>query len=172
MNSIAILFGPEGGSTEKIAKMIADEIGADKCDLISVKDADDKVISEYKNIIIGGSTIGTHNWSIPSTSSDWDEFMPKFRQLNFEGKNAAIFGLGDHLGYPNTFVDSMRVVYDVLIENKATVLGFCNVDDYEFNESLAVIDNKFVGLPIDEDFEDDLSEERIKKWVQSFIEKF
>ena len=171
MNTIAILFGPEGGSTEKIAKMIANEIGNDKCDLISVKNADANVVSEYKNIIIGGSTIGTHNWSIESSSNDWDEFMPKFRKIDFEGKNTAIFGLGDHMGYPNTFVDSMRIVYDILKDNRATIHGFCNISDYEFNESQAVIDDKFVGLPIDEDFEEEMSAQRIKKWIQSFIDK-
>ena len=170
-NKIAVLFGPVGGSTEKIAKLIAEKIGSDKCDIVPVKDADEKLVSEYKNIIIGGSTIGTHNWSIPNSSNDWDEFLPKFRAINFEGKNCAIFGLGDHLGYPNSFVDSMRIIYDILKDNKATIHGFCNTDDYEFNESQAIEDGKFVGLPIDEDFEDELSSDRIDKWLKSFIDK-
>ena len=36
MDKIAVLFGPVGGSTEKIARLIAEKIGAEKCDLVPV----------------------------------------------------------------------------------------------------------------------------------------
>jgi flavodoxin I len=170
-NKIAILYGPKGGNTEKAAKLIAKKIGPDKCDLILVKEADEDSIASYNSLIIGGSTIGTHNWSMPNSSTDWDEFLPKFKKTDFKNKKVAIFGLGDHLGYPNTFVDGMRTIYDILIENNATVLGQCATDDYEFNESQAIVDDKFVGLPIDEDYEEELTENRIEQWIKAFIDK-
>ncbi len=170
-NKIAILYGPEGGNTEKVAKLIAKKIGAYKCDMIFIKEADEKSISNYNSLIIGSSSIGTHNWSMPNSSTDWDEFLPKFKKISFKSKKVAIFGLGDHLGYPNTFVNGMRIIYDILIDNNAEILGQCAADNYEFNESQAIVDNKFVGLPIDEDYEKELTEDRIKKWIETFIHK-
>lgn len=168
--NIAILFGPEGGNTERVANLIAKSIGDEKCILLPVKNADDKTISEFDSLIIGGSTIGTHNWSIPNSSSDWDDFLPKFKKMNFADKKVAIFGLGDHLAYPNNFVDGMRIIYDALIDSKANVLGQCETHDYEFNESQAIVDGKFVGLPIDEDYEEELTQERIDAWLKTFID--
>jgi len=166
---IAVLYGPEGGNTEYVAKKIATKIGSDTCDLILVKNANLETISAYDSLIIGGSTIGTHNWSIPNSSADWDEFLPKFRKLDLKNKKVALFGLGDHVGYPNNFVDGMKIIYDILKENNAEIIGQCNTDDYEFNESEAVVDGKFVGLPIDEDFEEELTEERINIWLDSIL---
>jgi len=168
---IALLYGPEGGNTERVAKLVAAKIGIHNCTLIPVRTADEKTLAQYDNIIIGRSTIGAHNWSTPNSSSDWDGFLPKFKKINFEGKKIAIFGLGDHLAYPSNFVDGMRIIYDALIESKAMVLGQCDTDGYEFHESQAIVNGKFVGLPIDEDYEEELTEERVEKWLSTFIDK-
>lgn len=168
-DKIAVLYGPTGGNTEKAAKVIAEKIGAGKSDLIPIKNVTNETIKQYASFIIGNSTIGTHTWTHKNTSSDWDAFMPHFRNMNFEGKIVAIFGLGDQLAYPNNFVDGMREIYDVLIENKATVVGQCATDDYEFNESAAVIDDQFVGLPLDEDYQDELTEKRVEAWLNTFL---
>ena len=120
-DKIAVLYGPLGGNTEKAAKLIAKKIGAEKSDLIPINQVTEKTIEAYSNFIIGGSTIGTHNWTHKNTSSDWDEFMPRFRAMNFEGKKVAIFGLGDQLAYPNNFVDDIRTIYDILVENNAKI---------------------------------------------------
>lgn len=168
-NKIAILFGPEGGNTERVAQLIYKLIGNERCQLIPVKSATAETFSNFDSFIIGGSTIGTHNWSIPSSSNDWDKFLPTFRQVDFNGKKAAIFGLGDHVAYPNNFVDGMRIIYDILKENKAQILGQCKTDDYEFNDSESIVDGKFVGLPIDEDFEEEYTEQRIENWLNSML---
>ncbi len=167
-SKIAVLYGPKGGNTEKIAKLIVKKIGTNKCDLIAVREADETMLAPYQNLIIGGSTIGTHNWSHANTSSDWDQFMPKFKKMDFTGKKVAIFGLGDHLAYTNHFVDEMFTLYQVLKNNGATLVGQCATDGYEFNDSAAIVDGKFVGLPLDEDHEDHLSERRIDDWLNTF----
>ncbi len=168
-DKIAVLYGPLGGNTEKAAKLIAKKIGAEKSDLIPINQVTEKTIEAYSNFIIGGSTIGTHNWTHKNTSSDWDEFMPRFRAMNFEGKKVAIFGLGDQLAYPNNFVDDIRTIYDILVENNAKIYGSWATDDYDFNESAAVINDRFVGLPLDEDYQDELSEHRIEAWLNTFL---
>ena len=171
-NIIAILYGPVGGNTERIASLIFQKIGPEKCELLPVKSLDEQALAQYKNIIIGCSTIGTHTWSHKNSSSDWDNFMPRLKKMDFTNKKVAIFGLGDQLAYANNFVDAMRNVYDVVNENGATVIGHCPVEGYEFNESAAVIDGKFVGLPLNEDYEEELSESRIDSWLKSITPQF
>lgn len=171
-SKIAVLFGPLGGNTERVAKLIYEKIGADKCDLIPVKDASIETILGYNSLIIGGSTIGTHTWSHANTSKDWDEFLPKFRKVDCKGKKVAIFGLGDHIAYTNHFVDDMKIIYDILSENQATIIGQVSTAGYEFNESAAVINDKFVGLPLDEDHEDEKTGERLDHWLADLLKQF
>ncbi|RMF69726.1 MAG: flavodoxin FldA, partial [Cyanobacteria bacterium J069] len=45
-------------------------------------------------------------------------------------------------------------------------------DGYDFNESKAVRDGKFVGLAIDEDNQSDLTTERIQSWVAQLKREF
>jgi flavodoxin I len=44
-------------------------------------------------------------------------------------------------------------------------VGSVPVDGYTFNASKSVINGRFCGLPIDEDSEPDLTEERLRAWA-------
>jgi flavodoxin I len=171
-NEIVVLFGPEGGNTEKVAHLIAEKIGSEKCTVIPVTQAGINEIKSYNKLIIGGATIGTHNWSHDNTSKDWDKFLPEFRKANFIGKKIALFGLGDQIAYTNHFVDDMRLLYDAVINNGGTVIGQWPTDGYDFNESAAIIDGKFVGLAIDEDHQEDMTNARVEKWVKDILQMF
>ena len=43
-----------------------------------------------------------------------------------------------------------------------------SADDYNFEDSEAVIDGEFVGLALDEMNESDKTDERIDAWIESF----
>lgn len=45
-------------------------------------------------------------------------------------------------------------------------------DGYDFNESKAVVDGKFLGLAIDEDNQSDMTELRVKSWVSQLKKEF
>ena len=169
-DQIAVLYGPKGGNTENAAKLIVKNIGSNGV-LIPVTEVDEHTLDNFSKLVVG-SSIGTHTWMHENTSHDWDAFLPKFRKINFEGKKVAIFGLGDQLAYTNNFVDHMRIIYDIVIENHGTVIGSWPTDGYDFNESASIIDGKFVGLPIDEDFQEELTEQRIKQWVKEIVNNF
>jgi flavodoxin I len=66
----------------------------------------------------------------------------------------------------------MAVLADKLTKNGATLSGQVPADEYEFDESQAVIKDKFVGLPVDEDFEPELTDERVANWVKQLASEF
>ncbi|BAZ20359.1 flavodoxin [Kalymmatonema gypsitolerans NIES-4073] len=53
-----------------------------------------------------------------------------------------------------------------------TTAGFCSTDGYDFNESKALKNGKFVGLALDEDKQSDLTQERVKTWVVQVKKRF
>lgn len=169
MQKTAIFYGPVGGSTEYVAKKIQEIIGSDRCDLIPVREASVTDLEKYDNIIFGIATIGNETWHNEPVKSGWFGFMPELEKCNFSGKKCAIFGLGDQIRYADHFVDAMADVYEVIMENGATVTGSVDPEGYEFNHSRSLIDGKFIGLPVDEDFESDRTSKRIKSWLEEIM---
>jgi len=172
MSKTAIFFGPVGGAVNRVADKIKKQIGDDKVELDPVKDATAADLERFDKIIFGISTVGKDTWNSNYSSNDWGKFLPEIEKARYEGKKTAIFGLGDHVTYAATFVDHMAVLAKKLKQNGAVLLGQVSTDGYEFDESEAVVDDKFVGLPIDEDFEPELTDERVANWVKQLAAKF
>ncbi len=174
MNKVGLFFGPENGSVHRIAKKIQAILGENNVDLISVNNATKADIERYQNIIFGISTVGKETWSSEHSNTDWDKFLPQISEMNFDNKNIALYGLGDHITYPDNFVDSMGKLYQEIMANspKANIVAKVSTDAYEYNQSEAVINDSFVGLPIDEDFQAELSDERIKLWCNALNSEF
>ncbi len=172
MNKVAIFFGPEGGNTEKAAIMVAAEFGEENAILVPVKSATEMDLEPYNNIIFGGPTVGTHTWSDDSKNNDWDIFLTRLAKMNLEGKNCAVFGLGDHVSYANHFVDDIGVMAERLEAAGANLVGLVPVSAYTFEESLAQRGEVFLGLPLDEDFEPEKTQDRISNWVLQLGKEF
>ncbi|MDY0200771.1 MAG: flavodoxin [Bacteroidales bacterium] len=169
---VGIFFGPTGGKTENIAKKVQQAFGPNMADLIPVKDSKASDLDRYDNIVLGCSTIGKETWNAERTKDDWDLFRPEIDKINYEGKSFALFGLGDSVTYAATFVDAMGVLAKIMLTNDAKIVGQVPTSKYNFTDSEAVIDNQFVGLPIDEDFEKDKTDKRISEWVEELKKKF
>jgi len=169
MNKIAILYGPGGGNTEKAARMLANEIGEDKSVLMGVRDLDENDLMGYSKLIFGGPTVGAHTWSDTDAGGDWDKFLPRLYKMDLKGKSCAIFGLGDQVSYSFHFVDDIRVIADRLLEGGARLVGLVGTEGYHFEDSKAVVDGKFLGLPLDMDNEPELTLPRIQNWVKQLM---
>jgi flavodoxin I len=59
----------------------------------------------------------------------------------------------------------MGAIYDRLLERDARVVGPWPVDGYEYTESQAVRGGLFVGLALDADNQDEMTAERVQRWV-------
>jgi flavodoxin I len=158
MNKTAIFYGSSTGNTESVAKQIAKLLNADVFD---VADNPVEELKNYDNLIFGAST-----WGIGDLQDDWDNFISELENTDLSEKVCAIFGLGDGASYADSFVDGIGTIYKA-IENKGyKIAGFVDTTEYDYEASTAEIDGKFVGLPLDEDNESNLTNELIDKWVE------
>ncbi len=159
MKEVALFYGTYTGVTGEVAQKIVNELGADKVDIFNISKDGDKM-ENYKKLIIGTST-----WSIGELQEDWNDFMPKLQKMDFTGKTVALFGTGDQVGYPDTFLDGMGMLYETFQYRGANFVGYWPTVGYDFTSPLPLLDHDhFVGLAIDEDNQPELTDERIKEW--------
>lgn len=109
-------------------------------------------------------------WS--DLQDDWDTYFPNLEKTDFSTKTVALFGLGDQEEYNENFLDAMGTIYEQVVKNGAKVVGSWPTDGYEFDESTAIIDGEFVGLALDEDNQEELSDERVTRWIEQISPYF
>ncbi|MCR5084838.1 MAG: flavodoxin [Succinivibrionaceae bacterium] len=158
---IALFYGTFKGTTRRVARQIAHELGESHVDLYDIKDGGE-AMSRYGRLIIGTST-----WSIGALQEDWDRFLPRLQSLDLNGKVVALFGTGDQVGYPDTFLDGMGMLFETFQYRGARFVGFWPTQGYNFTSPLPILDHDhFVGLAIDEDNQAELTAGRIKRWCE------
>ena len=168
MEKTGIFYGSSSGDTEYVARQIQKELGGDKdVEVKNIVMADQEDLQEYDNLIFGTST-----WRDASLQYDWEFYQDLLDKTDFSGKKVAFYGTGDQINYPDNFVDAMKILYDKVKKNNGEVVGAVSTDDYYFNKSKAVVDNKFVGLPIDESNEYQKTSGRVKKWCEELKKEF
>lgn len=172
MSKIGLFFGPLKGSVNRVAEKVKTALGEQNIDMISVNDASAENLESYEKIIFGISTVGKETWDSDFSNTDWSNFFPNISKVDYSGKTIAIFGLGDSVTYSNHFVNAMGVLAKELLKNGAAIVGKVDPSSYEFDESEAIFDGMFIGLPIDEDFQPELTDERISNWVNDIKPAF
>ncbi len=172
MSKTGIFFGPENGAVHRVAKLLAAKMENQQPDLILVNDATADDLARYDTIIFGISTIGRDTWDQKFSNVDWARFMPTVTSFDFTGKKVAIFGLGDHITYAYHFVNSMGILAKLVVNNGGQLVGKVSPEGYMFQDSEALEGGLFLGLPIDEDFETELTDERLNNWVKQLNQEF
>lgn len=172
MSKIGLFFGPVNGSVHRVAEKVKAALGEQVVDMISVHDASAADLEKYDQIIFGISTVGKETWDSNYSNTDWAKFFPNISKVDYSSKTVAIFGLGDHLTYSSHFVNAIGVLAKELLNNGAKIVGEVDPAGYEFDDSEALIGGKFIGLPVDEDFEPELTDERVVNWVKSIKTAF
>lgn len=160
MADIGLFYGTQTGYTQTTAETIQQEFGQDAIDVYDISRAEPSDFEKYSVIIIGCPT-----WNVGQLQDDWDNFFEQLDEIDFSGKKVAYFGEGDQVGYADSFQDAMGILEEKISEQGGETIGYWSTEGYEFTESKAVRDGKFVGLALDEDNQSDLSDDRIKAWV-------
>lgn len=169
MALIGLFFGSDEGNTESVAERIANCLGGDNVDLHDIADVTQLEFEQYERIILGIPT-----WDFGQIQSDWEEFWQDLESVDFSGKTVALFGLGDQFGYGDYFLDAMGMLYDVITNNGASVIGFWPTEGYEYEASKALVESQdcFVGLALDEDQQEEKSNARINQWCEQIVSEF
>ena len=159
MKKTVVIYGSSTGTCQSIAEKIAAKLGVEAIDVANLN-AD--AVSEAENLILGTST-----WGAGELQDDWVDGLETLKGLDLNGKMVALFGCGDAESYGDTFCGAMAEIYNGIKDKGVTFVGAVPTDGYTFDDSEAVIDDKFVGLALDDVNEDDKTDERIDAWIDS-----
>lgn len=168
---VGLFYGSTTGVTETAALHIERTWAAHRMEPIravnvgAVKDL--SALLEYDYLILGIPT-----WNVGQLQDDWEIAFPQLDALDFTGKHVALFGVGDQYGYPDNYLDAVGMLGAKLMGRGAALVGRWNDGMYEFAESKAFIDGKFMGLALDEDQQAAHTDRRIDQWVAQIIREF
>ncbi|WP_343191783.1 flavodoxin FldA [Buchnera aphidicola] len=165
MKKIGIFFGSDTGNTEKVAKKILKKIDLKDVNIHDISNSSKETIEKYNILILGIPT-----WYYGDLQSDWDDFLPILKNINFNNKTVALFGCGDQEDYSEYFCDAMGTIYKIVKKNGANLVGKWPTKNYFFDSSKALYNKKnFVGLAIDEDRQPKKTDIRINVWVKNIL---
>ncbi len=168
---IGLFYGSTTGITETIGNTIAEIAAASGID-IEVHDVcyvdDPNVIFKYERLILGTST-----WYYGEHQGDWEDLLDKIPEdQDLSHQTIALYGLGDQEGYPEYYLDAMGMIAYEFERRGATLIGeWKNDDSYDFEASkgLRKDGEYFVGLALDEDCQEELTDERLEQWLSMVL---
>lgn len=157
MSKTIVVFGSSTGTCEGIADKIAAKLGVET---LNVQDLTSDIVAANDNLILGTST-----WGAGEMQDDWYDGVKVLQGADLKGKTIALFGCGDAESYGDTFVGGIGELYNAIKDSGAKFIGAVSTDGYNFSDSDAVVDGKFIGLPLDDVNEDDKTDGRIDAWI-------
>ena len=87
MKKTGIFYGSTTGTTETVAKQIAELLGIDSNDIHNVATSAPTDVADYEVLILGTST-----WGSGDIQDDWADFVNGLKVIDLTGKQIAMFG--------------------------------------------------------------------------------
>ncbi len=160
MKKTGIFYGSTTGTTESVARLIADKLGIAPADVHEVTQLDTALAESYDALILGTST-----WGDGELQDDWYDGLKVLQGAHLSGKIVALFGCGDSESYSDTFCDAMGLLYEGLKDSGCTFVGAVDDSGYTYSASVAATDGLFVGLALDDVNESDQTDDRVSAWA-------
>ena len=174
MSKVGVYYGTQGQATEAAADLLVEIVNeklggaagetsflVDECD--SVED-----LLGHDCLLVGCPTWNT-GADTERSGTDWDEWYYEddgLPGIDLAGKNVAVFGCGDSVGYGGNFCDAIDELYEVMGSRGAGVgFGHTPAAGYQHEGSKALRGDTFIGLPLDQVNEGDMTEQRLRDWV-------
>ena len=170
---IGLFYGSSTCYTEMAAEKIAEAInglcGTELVSLHNIASDSIELMSEYQYLVLGIPT-----WDYGELQEDWESNWEAIDSLDFTGKQVAIYGLGDQIGYQEWFQDALGYLWVKIVNLGASTVGAWPNQDYSFEQSKALTEDGqfFVGLPLDDENQFELSDDYIAKWSQQILREF
>ncbi|MEM1417500.1 MAG: flavodoxin [Myxococcota bacterium] len=159
----AIVWGSSTGQTEQAAGRLHELLNgvSDLCVDVNDFSADDILGCDV--VIIGVST-----WDIGEIQCDWEDRIIEMEDHDWSSTHVAFFGTGDGLTYDDTFVDAFGLIWERIVPKGAKLLGKWPTEGYSFADSASLTDDRshFLGLPLDNDNEPQLTDARLVSWAE------
>ena len=168
-NKIGIFFGTASGTTRLIAKKISQKLGDSAAKPLNVNRIGMEELLNFDFLILGTPTYGdgiAPGLETGAENGSWQEFYPKLSDNCLQGKTVALYGLGDQDKYSERFASGLGDLYSKITAAGAKTIGDWSTEGYSFDQSNAVIDDKFVGLVIDHINQSLLTDQRLDQWLE------
>merc|ERR1711884_823988 len=160
--AVGLLYASQTGNTETVAGYIAEAAGLDAED---VGDYGAEDLAGFDGLIVGCPTWNTGADEYRSGTA-WDDVIDEIKDADLAGKPVAVFGCGDSSGYGDNFCDGIEELHETFAAAGAKMVGYVDAGGYQHEESKSVKGDKFLGLPCDQDNEDDMTEDRVGAWIE------
>lgn len=169
---VGFFFGSNTGTTELIAKLFKTEFEQQAPNItVDIHDIGLVAVSkmlEYESLVVASPT-----WNIGELQDDWELKFSQLDDYDFTGKAIALLGVGDQYGYPDNFVDAIGILGKKFEERGADLIAFNPTYGYEFDNSLAVVEEVcFMGLALDDVNQVDETPHRLAEWVMMLVLDF
>ena len=135
MSKISVIYGSTTGTTEAVAAKVAAAHGADA---VNVNDADADAVDA--DLLV----LGVPTWGVGDLQDDWAARLDALKAA-FAGRKVAVFGLGDSIGFADTFCAAAETLAAAARDAGATLVGDV--------------------LKLDESNESDKTDGRIAEWT-------
>jgi len=159
--AIGLFYATQTGNTENVATAISEKSGVDAVDISEIEVAD---LAGYDGLIVGCPTWNTGADEFRSGTA-WDDVLEEIKATDLQGKPVAVFGCGDSQSYGDNFCDGIEELHATFKASGAKMMGYVDASDYQHGESKSQSGDKFVGLPLDQDNEDDMTDARVESWI-------
>jgi len=160
--AVGLFYATQTGNTETVAGVIAEATGVESQDVGEISAED---LAGYDGLLVGCPTWNTGADEYRSGTA-WDDLLDDIKGIDLAGKPVAVFGCGDSQGYGDNFCDGIEELHATFAAAGAKMVGYVDAGGYGHEESKSVQGGKFVGLPCDQDNEDDQTDGRVAAWVE------
>ena len=130
MKKTGVFYGSTTGTTESVARMIANKLGISSGDVYDVSKLTADVAGSYEALILGTST-----WGDGELQDDWYDGIKVLKGMDLSGKTVALFGCGDSESYSDTFCDGMGILFNDLKDSGCRFIGAVSDADYTYSIS-------------------------------------
>lgn len=133
----SVIYGSTTGMTETVAGKIATALGAPVANVATA----DASAFDADLVVLGSST-----WGIGELQDDWAARLDEVKGF-LAGRKVAVFGLGDSVGFADSYCVAAETIADAAKEAGAALVGEV--------------------LKLDETNESDMTDSRISAWVET-----
>ena len=117
MAKIDIVYGTVGGNTEIVAQMVKEALPEHEVNVINAKDADAEKAKDNDLLILACPTYGNG-----ILEQFFERYLRKLKAVDLNGHPAAVIGLGD-IAYNNDyFIESAKIITNLLEEKTAHII--------------------------------------------------